>query len=203
MQKLLSLLLAVFLFSCGNPSADAPAAPIDSIPTVDTPMKRDTARAPEADTSTGIDTLVKGPAADYISFVREQVTGINTATLRKKQFAFTCDEKMTVDYYYRGDEIVKIAVDFGTVGDTYAKEEYYYNKGELLFFYEFVEGGPACEGCITTHEYRSYIRDGKVIHYLKDKNKETCRKCTFDKNSRQYQLLQAGTTAGIQKLFCQ
>lgn len=35
-----------------------------------------------------------------------------------------CDEKTKVDYFYDNGEVVKIAVDFGWVGDAYAREGY-------------------------------------------------------------------------------
>lgn len=113
-----------------------------------------------------------------------------------------CDEKMMVDYFYAGGEIVKIAVDFGTVGDVYAKEDYYYDSGKLIFNYEFVEGGPACEGCIKTDEYRSYILENRVIKYLKNKTKATCRKCDFSSSSRQYKLLLASTAEEMKGILC-
>jgi len=137
-----------------------------------------------------------------ITSIRQAVNTINTSTLKKKTYRFICDEKMIVDYYSKEGDIVKISVDFGTVGDSYAREDYYYDKGELIFFYEFVEGGPACEGCSTRHEYRSYISNGKVIRYLKDNKEESCRKCSFDTNSRQYKLLKATTTEQVKALFC-
>lgn len=190
------VLAAAFLFSCGSSNSDAPATPGDSIVQTDTPV-RTAPLAPPAEEDT-----VKENPTDPIASIREHVTGINTATLQKKGFEFVCDEKMTVDYFYRDGQIVKIAIDFGTVGDVYAKEEYYYKDGQLLFFYEFVEGGPACEGCITTHEYRSYIRDGKVFRHLKDDKAAPCRKCTFNNNSNPYRLLKATTTDEVKSIFC-
>ncbi len=113
-----------------------------------------------------------------------------------------CDVKMMVDYFYAGGKIVKISVDFGTLGDVYAKEDYYYDSSELIFNYEFVEGGPACEGCIKTDEYRAYIVDNKVIKYLKNKTETTCRKCDFSVSSRQYRLLEATTEEEVKGILC-
>ncbi len=84
----------------------------------------------------------------------------------------------------------------------YAKEGYYYDSGKLIFNYEFVEGGPACEGCIKTDEYRSYIQDDKVIRYLKNKNEGNCRKCDFLASSRQYKLLLAKTPEEMKSILC-
>ncbi|MGV3460627.1 MAG: hypothetical protein ACO1N9_09270 [Flavobacterium sp.] len=139
---------------------------------------------------------------DQIASIRQRVEYINTANLEKKHYEFMCDEKMTVDYFYDKGEIVKVAVDFGTVGDVYAKEGYYYDKGKLVFNYEFTEGGPACEGCIKTHEYRTYIQNDKAVKYLKDKNVETCRTCEFGAKSRQYKVLKAKTQDEVKAALC-
>ncbi|MES3016872.1 MAG: hypothetical protein V4721_03790 [Bacteroidota bacterium] len=150
------------------------------------------------------DSVVQTPVAakDPIASIRQQVEKINTMKLEKKHFEFMCDEKMMVDYFYADGKIVKIAVDFGTLGDVYAKEGYYYDAGKLIFNYEFVEGGPACEGCIKTDEYRSYVVDDKVIKYLKNTTEASCRKCEFPLSSRQYKLLQAQTAEEMKAILC-
>lgn len=139
---------------------------------------------------------------DPIAVIRKKVEHINTTTLTKKHVEFMCDEQTKVDFYTENGEIVKISIDFGTVGDVYAKEDYYYDAGKLIFFYEFVEGGPACEGCIKTNEYRSYVKDDKVIKYLKDKDQQQCRKCEFGPSSRQYKLLNTQTTVEMKQIIC-
>lgn len=137
-----------------------------------------------------------------IQSIRKKVERINTIDLHKKHFEFMCDEKMMVDYFYEDNKIVKIAVDFGTVGDVYAKEGYYYNNGKLIFIYEFVEGGPACEGCWETNEYRSYIVNDKTIKYLKNTTEEKCKKCKFGNYSRHYKLLEAKTEKEVKAILC-
>ena len=109
---------------------------------------------------------------------------------------------MMVDYFYDKGEIVKIAIDFGTVGDVYAKEGYYYDEGKLVFTYEFVEGGPACEGCIKTNEYRAYIVDDEAIKYLKDKDEVKCTKCEYSNSSRHYTLLKAENSSQVKAIMC-
>lgn len=141
-------------------------------------------------------------ATDPIATIRQRVEHINTTKLEKKHFEFMCDEKMMVDYFYEDGEIVKIAVDFGTVGDVYAKEGYYYDNGSLVFNYEYVEGGPACDDCIETHEYRTYIQNDKAIRYLKDKNEASCRTCSFPATARQYKLLNAKTQEEVKAVLC-
>lgn len=144
------------------------------------------------------------PANDPLALIRQRVKHINTAkTHQQKHFEFTCDEKTKVDYFYDNGEIVKIAVDFGWVGDVYAREGYYYDKGKLVFVYEYVESGPACDDCIETHEYRSYVVNDKVVKYLKDQADGQCRsRCEFNASSRHYQLLKATTPDEIKAVLC-
>lgn len=140
--------------------------------------------------------------SDPVALIRQQVKHINTASLEKKHIEFMCDEKTTVDYYYENKMPVKIAIDFGWKGDAHAKEDYYFNKGKLIFFYEFVEGGPACEGCIKTNEYRSYIDEDKVFKYLKNKDEEKCKRCEFGAISKPYKLLTTATAKDVKKVLC-
>lgn len=149
-----------------------------------------------------IDSATTSSPANPIDAIRRMVESINNMKLEQKHFEFMCDEKMLVDYYYNNLKLVKIHVDYGTIGDVYAREDYYYNNGKLIFNYEFVEGGPACEGCIKKNEYRSYIKDDKVIKYLKDKTVEQCRKCEFGPSSKQYKLLTAKNQAQVKAILC-
>lgn len=137
-----------------------------------------------------------------IEIIKQQVNKINTSNLDQKHYEFTCDELTKVDYYYDDHQLLKITIDFGTVGDSYAKEDYYYDDGKLIFKYEFVEGGPACEGCMTTNEYRSYVLNHKVIKYLKNKDVVTCRKCEFASNSKELLLFKANGAAEIKEILC-
>ena len=151
----------------------------------------------EQDTAVKQKTLV-----NPISFIRQQVEYINTTNLKHKHIEFMCDEKTKVDYFYEGDAPVKIAVDYGWVGDVHAKEDYYFNQGQLIFFYELTEGGPACEGCIKTNEYRSYIEGNKVIKYLKNKDETKCKRCEFGTASKPYKLLMTSSAEEAKKALC-
>lgn len=187
MRNAATILILLFAFSCGQNKE--PEKETETI-------KQDTIDQQEAP----VNTITE--LHDPVTIIRQQVEHINTASLEKKHFEFTCDEKMTVDYFYENDEIVKISVDFGTVGDVYAKEDYYYHEGKFIFMYEFVEGGPACEGCIKTNEYRNYIKDDKSVKYLKDQKEDACRTCEFSSASRQYRLLNANTQPQIRSILC-
>ncbi len=158
------------------------------------------------DTSVVIkDTLVQSSVQQTsgpVVLIRQQVEHINKAGLKAEHIEFMCDEKTKVDYYYEAKVPVKITVDYGWVGDVHAKEDYYFNQGKLIFFYEFTEGGPACEGCIKTNEYRSYIKDDKVFKYLKNKDEAQCRRCEFGQLSKPYQLLMTSNAEEAKKVLC-
>ena len=191
MKKILSPLLMLILMSCNQKKTSERETSTDTIPLTEV----------VADTTTA--SVSEDTPLDPIASIRQKVESINNSKeLEKKQYQFKCDEMMTVDYFYRNNEIVKIAVDFGTVGDVYAKEGYYYDRGKLIFIYEFVEGGPACEGCIKKNEYRAYVVDDKTVKYLKDQTEADCKKCAFKASSREYKLLDAKNEAEISKLFC-
>lgn len=196
------LVYAFMVFASCSPSGERKnnvAVEDTTSSVVDTPINS----KKEADRSTGssLDST-SNIATDPIGFIRRKVERINTIQLEKKQMEFVCDEKMIVERYYENGKISKISVDFGTVGDVYAKEDYYYDNGKLIFKYEFVEGGPACEGCIKKNEYRSYIQNDKVIRYLKDTKKEKCRTCEFSANTKEYKLLKATNDEEIKKILC-
>lgn len=191
MKKLLLPFVLVMFISCNQKKTTVQETSIET-------------KAPtEIATDTIAITSESPTTDDPIANIRQKVESINTnKELRKKQYQFKCDEMMTVDYFYHNDEIVKIAVDFGTVGDVYAKEDYYYDEGKLIFIYEFVEGGPACEGCITKNEYRAYVLNDTTIKYMKNKTEDDCKKCEFSSSSREYKLLEAKNQTEIKDLFC-
>lgn len=189
MMKILILpCFLLFIFSCNQPNKSNEST-------------ADTLKVVKKETEKPIDTpekIVDDPIID----IRKKVEKINTTTLTTKHFELMCDELMKVDYYYDNDQIVKISVDFGTIGDVYAKEDYYYDAGKLIFKYEFVEGGPACDDCIKTNEYRSYIKQNKVIKYLKDKTETACRLCEFTDYAKENSLLFAKSVDDIRTVMC-
>lgn len=185
MKKLIISLLSILLMSCSNNEKQKTiVAEKKAIETIQKATK-----------------VIEVPT-DPIDHIRQMVEKINTIQLDQKHFEFTCDELTKVDYYYNKGKLVKITIDFGTIGDAYAKEDYYYEGGKLIFKYEFVEGGPACEGCITKNEYRSYILNNKVISYLKNKHVAACRKCEFTANSKELRLIEAKDVAEIKNVLC-
>ena len=200
MKKLLLLPLLMLFIYCNDTkkTETTPESHAGDTVTLEDPPKME--KKPETESAV-LDENSESPTSP-IAAIRKRVEYINTANLEKKHYEFMCDEKMMVDYFYDNGELVKVAVDFGTVGDVYAKEGYYYDNGKLVFNYEFTEGGPACEGCIETHEYRTYVKDNKAIKYIKDKTVEQCRTCEFSPKSRQYKVLKAKTQDEVKAALC-
>ncbi len=185
-MKRLAISLLLLLAACGHDKSGKNYNKRDTVA-----ITRDTdSSAPAATT------------ADPVVFIRQNVERINTSNLSNKHFEFMCDEKTSVDYSYVNNQPVKISIDYGWLGDAHAKEDYYFNNGQLIFFYEFVEGGPACEDCIKTNEYRSYIVDNRVIKYLKNKSEEKCKRCEFGSVSKPYKLLTTNTADEVKKAIC-
>lgn len=196
MKKLLLFPVLLLLVYCNNK-----AEPVAVQPPKEEAPAYDPVPLPKQEREVVLENSDEVPT-DIISYIRSTVENINTFPLEKKHYEFMCDEKMMVDYFYDNGELVKVAVDFGTVGDVYAREGYYYDNGKLIFNYEFTEGGPACEGCIEKHEYRTYVHDDKAIKYIKDKNAEQCRTCEFGPKSRQYKVLKAKTQDEVKAALC-
>ena len=55
---------------------------------------------------------------------------------------------------------------------------------------------------LTVSDFVTYIQDGKVIRYLKDKTQQKCRTCTFSASGKEYKLLKATTDEDIKKILC-
>ncbi|RZJ70810.1 MAG: hypothetical protein EOO47_23230, partial [Flavobacterium sp.] len=109
MKKLIIPLLSILLISCtNNEKQQTVVAEEKAIETIKPATK------------------VIERSTDPIDHIKQKVAEINTIKLDQKHFEFTCDELTKVDYYYNKGKLVKIAIDFGTVGDAYAKEDYYY-----------------------------------------------------------------------------
>ena len=193
MKKLILFACAALLFSCKEQPEEnnTETTSSNSLEIRDTSSVNDEATIEQS-----------SDPSDPVAFIRQKVERINTIELKKEHYEFICDVKMMVDVFRDEDEIVKIAVDYGFLGDYYAKEGYYYNNGKLIFTYEYVEGGPACEGCYEKHEYRAYIKDDKTFRYLKDKDATDCKTCTFSQSSKQYELLRAKNEQEIKAILC-
>ena len=201
MNRLIAILIFFLISSCNQETQTEQTQTSETGLDSSAKAPQQTAEYAPEDAPGNEDSIPATPADPIIS-IRKTVEKINTMKLETRRFVFMCDEKMIVDYFYADGKIVKIAVDYSTIGDVYAREAYYYDSGKLIFNYEFVEGGPACEGCIKTDEYRSYVLDNKVFKYLKNKTEASCRTCVFSSSSKQYRLLLAKTEGEMKEILC-
>lgn len=126
-----------------------------------------------------------------IGLIRAFVTEVNTADLKSARHDFTCDEKGYVVYHYREGRIVKITVDWGVVGDAYHREEFYFDRGRLIFEYDLLKPAGAYPGDDRPVERRYYIKDNAVIRYLKGNEEQACESCGYGATSNAYRLLAA------------
>lgn len=182
---------SVLVLSCDKKSKETDTVEIDST----------TMPTPEA--SNEIENLSDTVKVSPLDFIKKEVSYINSAGLKSDTHTFKCDENITISYYYENEDIRKIIIDWGTVGDAYHKDEFYYSSGKLIFDYDFVEGGPACEGCQTTLERRSYIKDDKVLLHLRNRDTVPCTVCSFTDSYLAYKMLNAKkTTEDLSAILC-
>jgi hypothetical protein len=191
--KVTVILMLLTLFSC----REAPKE--NTVKETSTDSATAVTGHPEEDAAPVTDSI---NASDPIAAIKGEFSRINAAKLNKKSYTYKCDELMKIDYYYEGNDVVKAVVDYGTVGDHYQKSEFYYKNGKLFFYYDFLEGGPACEGCDMKMEQRYYVEDDLVIRYIKNKTTEKCKTCSFSQKSTPYRALKAASTLDFKTAFC-
>lgn len=99
--------------------------------------------------------------------IRQTVQTINSKSLKKEHYTYEsggCANDGVVDYYFDHNEIVKI-MESGAMGDGSWVNEYYYQSGKVIFYFEKTVGGPAI-GKVTKTEYRVYVKDGSPVKTL-------------------------------------
>lgn len=133
--------------------------------------------------------------------IRSEFKRINSLRLTPKKNKFVCDTDGTITYYSDKGKVVKIAIDWGFIGDGSSTSEYYYKDDILIFTYETYIGGPANGPDIKT-EYRTYISNNKTIKYMENQNISVCTTCQFNDSSREYKALRAYNTNNIMSALC-
>lgn len=137
-----------------------------------------------------------------IDSVKQEVARINSSDLPSKRYDFICDEKAYIVYHYTGDDISKVTIDWGTVGDAYHREEFYYHNGKLIFDYDLIEGAGAYPGGDKKLERRHYVVNDKVIKYLEDAEEKACEYCDYSKSSTAYKALAAEASKDFKGILC-
>jgi len=189
---LLLLFSTAVLFSCNKAIENKSIEPFDrkiDCVAVDTPDVTPPAATP-AKPATAIDSI------------KQEVARINTSNLTSKRYDFMCDEKAYIVYHYTGDQISKVTVDWGTVGDAYHREEFYYKDGKLIFDYDLIEGAGAYPGGDKKLERRHYVANDKVIKYLEDQQEKPCEYCDYKKSSVPYRALAAEKSKDFVGVLC-
>lgn len=137
-----------------------------------------------------------------INSIKQEVARINNANFPSKRHDFMCDEKAYVVYHYDGEAIVKATIDWGTVGDAYHREEFYYKDGKLIFDYDLLEGAGAYPGGDKKLERRHYVANDKVIKFLENQEEKTCEYCDYKKSSMPYKALAAESSKDFKGVLC-
>lgn len=157
-----------------------------------------------ADSSTTQDTVVSdtAPPRTPIDLIKKEVARINNANFPSKRHDFMCDEKAYVVYHYDGKDIAKVTIDWGTVGDAYHREEFYYKDGKLIFEYDLLEGAGAYPGGDKKLERRHYVENDKVMRYLEGQTEKPCEYCDYKKSSVAYRALAADASKDYKGELC-
>lgn len=142
------------------------------------------------------------PPRTPIDIIKKEVARINNANLPSKRHDFMCDEKAYVVYHYNGKDIAKVTIDWGTVGDAYHREEFYYKDGKLIFDYDLLEGAGAYPGGDKKLERRHYVENDKVIRYLEGQTGKPCEYCDYKKSSVAYRALAADASKDYKGELC-
>ena len=133
--------------------------------------------------------------------IRSEFKRINSLRLTSKKYKFVCDTDGTITYYTDNGKVVKIAIDWGFIGDGSSTSEYYYKDDKLIFIYETYIGGPANRP-ETKIEYRTYVNNDKTIKYIENQKVLRCTTCQFNTSSREYKVLKTFNTNNIKSALC-
>lgn len=139
-----------------------------------------------------------------IAAIRAEFKRINALPLLTEEFQYeaaSCVEDGVVAYFLDNQGIVKI-VESGSIGDGSWTREYYYQSGKFIFCYEVIVGGPA-EGPETKSEYRTYVKDDKVVRYMEDKKTVPANSKASGEVTTAYKLVKAYTTRDFAKVLCE
>ena len=203
----LSLAFSLFLFSCGQNDTRQKESELKE-KELDIKQKELDLKAKQIGGETSIKTAAPDVTTTDTSTVEQIVTDIrgefkriNATKLKPKQYKFFCDTDGTVIYYTANGKVLKIAIDWGFIGDGSSTSEYYYKDDKLIFIYETYIGG--CASCpITKTEFRTYVNNDRTVKYMENKKASTCATCQFNGNSKEYKLLEAYNTNNVKSALC-
>jgi hypothetical protein len=139
-----------------------------------------------------------------IAAIRTEFKRINALPLIREEVKYEaagCVEGGVVTYCRDKQEIVKIS-ESGSIGDGSWVREYYYQAGKFIFCYEMIIGGPAV-GPETKSEYRTYVKDDKVVRYMEDKKIVPAGSKATGEVATAYKLVKAYSTKDLAGVLCE
>ena len=133
--------------------------------------------------------------------IRSEYQRINNLSTKASQHVVTCDVKDTINYFTDNGEVVKVAINFGFIGDGISSHEYYYRNGKLIFVFKVSYSyGPASGE--SKFEERYYVKNDSTIRYIRNLEITGCNSCSFSPKSREYLALEAFKSGDYAAAVC-
>jgi hypothetical protein len=140
---------------------------------------------------------------EIILEIRTEFSRINSLPLTKKSFDWECEDAPmsgTMVYYFDNNKIVKVKIQEGTEHHESVTENYY-KDGKFIFSYEVFTSIPL-SGPETKTEYRTYVKNDKVIRSMENKIITKSERKELDNSSTEYKVLKAYSTKNFVAVLC-
>jgi hypothetical protein len=169
-----------------------------------------TPKQPETVT-TDTSIIVSIPVSDttsIIKHIKEVYANINKEQLTQKSFEWEADTTCeappmggTLTYFYRGNELVKMLNAGGEDHGSW-KEEYYFDKHQLVFIYQNNTYGGAANPDETSYQNRYYFSNNQLIKKIEsDSGVQLDANAIGDLSKTIYRLKEAGNSAAISRIL--
>ncbi|MGN7784378.1 hypothetical protein ACTJIJ_07620 [Niabella sp. 22666] len=155
--------------------------------------------------------IVSTPVSDttsIIKHIKEVYANINKEQLTQKSFEWEADTTCeappmggTLTYFYRGNELVKMLNAGGEDHGSW-KEEYYFDKHQLVFIYQNNTYGGAANPDETSYQNRYYFSNNQLIKKIEsDSGVQLDANAIGDLSKTIYRLKEAGNSAAISRIL--
>lgn len=209
-MRIIFIVLCISLFSCGqNKNSDKElelrekelALKQKELELKERGMNQDSISSINNTSNTGTTTATL-TTDEMVAEIRNEFARINSLKTTTKRYKFVCDAEGTVDYYWENNKVVRVAIDWGFLGDYASKSEYYYKEGKFIFGYEVSVGGPGA-GPETTTEHRTYVNNDKTIKAMENNKTIACITCHFGPSSLEYKIVNADNAKKVTAVLCE
>lgn len=170
--------------------------------------------APKQPGTASADTLsaiVSAPASDtvpIIQHIKEVYTAINKEQLTQKPVEWEADTTCeappmggTLTYFYRGNELVKMLNAGGEDHGSW-KEEYYFDKNQLVFIYQNNTYGGAANPDEVRYQNRYYFYNNQLVKKIEsDSGVQLDSNAIRELSNTVYRLREAGNSAAISRIL--